>query len=96
MSSLTFDSYYKSRRLYWSVPGLSNAADGNIYYLIVDRDSTVYSLLSIVGQSNLVNPSGMAIHYIQREYMLVVFRVYMFIISRCHPREVILGGSELS
>ena len=73
VSCMIFDSYYKSRRLYWSVPGSASAADGNIYYMIVDHDFTVYSLLSIVGQNNLVNPTGLAIHYIQRKYLYNVF-----------------------
>lgn len=63
----TLDAHFKRRRLYWSVPGNIGVADGGIYYASLDSTipPTVTALLPNVGQDNLVDPHGIAIHYYQ-------------------------------
>jgi hypothetical protein len=75
VSALIFDVHFKRRRLYWSITGSTGVADGEIYYTIVDNNAegvtaTVYSLTSTIGQSNLIDPTGIALHYTESESIL--------------------------
>ena len=68
VSSMIFDVHFKRRRLYWSITGAVGGIDGQIFYTIVDNNpegvtATVYDLTSTIGQHNLIDPTGIALHY---------------------------------
>lgn len=67
VSGLAIDTHYKRRRLYWSVPGTVGAADGALFYTVLDEDTlTAYSLVNTIGQANLISPTALSIHYLER------------------------------
>lgn len=68
VSGFTIDTHFKRRRLYWSVPGTTGVADGGIFYTILDEATpAAYSLVSTIGQGNVITPTALAIHYIEKK-----------------------------
>ena len=66
---ITMDAHMNSRKLYWTASGpLSDfTADGSIYYANMDDSSpTPISLVSAIGQANIIEPKGIAYHYIDK------------------------------
>ena len=64
VQDFTLDVALGRRRVYWAVPGVSHTADGAIYYANMDDSlPTAYSLVTAIGQSNLVDPTGLSIDF---------------------------------
>jgi hypothetical protein len=61
----TMDSRLDKRYVYWTMPGTVRTGDGKIYQLSMDAAaSAVPTLLTtVIGQANVVDPKGIAIHY---------------------------------
>eukprot|EP01041_Mallomonas_annulata_P002290 gene2290-4453_t len=71
-TSMAIDAHYDRRKLYWMTAGITDAADGKLYWAYLDA---IYpsenDLTSAIGQAYLVDPRGIAIHfYSQRLYWL--------------------------
>jgi len=66
------DPHFSRRKLYWTSPKANLIADGSLYWVSIDATTPIaYSLTSVIGQANLIDPMGIAVHmYEQRLYWL--------------------------
>lgn len=70
VSGFAMDATIKSRKLYWSSAGKSLRKDGHIMYANMDDPSpTSVSLVAAIGQSNLLDPMGIAVDYVNRKLL---------------------------
>ena len=62
----TMDSRLDKRHLYWTMPGTTQNVDGKIYKVSMDATAPAVPTLlsSTIGQANVVDPKGIAIHYV--------------------------------
>jgi hypothetical protein len=51
-------------QIYWTVANDIDVADGQIYWAYMDKATgTAHTLASTIGQHNVIDPTGIAIHY---------------------------------
>jgi hypothetical protein len=64
IAAMTLDTHWKHRKIYWTVSGDPSVADGAIYWAYMDATSPVaHNLATTIGQANVIDPTGIAIHY---------------------------------
>ena len=92
---LAMDARGQHRKLYWSVPGESFGANGKIYWASMDDSTpTANDLTATIGQDFLLEPKGIAIHYLkQRLYWVDVSLQYGYQITVLRSAE--LDGSNV-